>query len=159
MWRTWSQLTQKLEQTALICSAWQQAQKDHSPIWTRWSCMFIYCCLCSALASLSHSFTYNSISVTVFVRFVEMCSSAQMSMRRFTLWLHQVNPRHIFVFVFMTLSHDAKYTQHKPTQGKYANWFWTNHLFQNKAKRSSLRHFIFILSHIISLIGVTIGPY
>lgn len=55
-----------------------------------------------------------------FVCFVEMCS-AQMSMKRFTLWLHHVNPQHIFVFVLMTLSHDAKCTQHKPTQGKYAN--------------------------------------
>lgn len=38
-----------------MCSAWHQAQKDHSAIWKIWSNICIYCCLCPAQFSWAFS--------------------------------------------------------------------------------------------------------
>lgn len=62
---------------ALICSAWQQAPRDHLSTWTIWSLTFLYCCPTQHSAPLFHSFTHVFYNLYCFLRAVpnnwEMC--------------------------------------------------------------------------------------
>lgn len=103
-----TQLTQEPEQTALTCSAQQQAPKDSLSKWTKWCFTFINGWLLAALfnavfiAALFY-FSHYCINVPaplflcVVSNIFELWSSAHMSMRHFTSSLHPINSQLILL--------------------------------------------------------------